>query len=139
MKITELRIGNYVKTTFSKQRGKPIQINGIKSNFSGDYYSEVSSVKLEVWGDIKRLKPIPLTKEWLLKFGFSCHDECDEVGIIDSYYYITHKDRIFLRSLWGSEDYNLVVLEETGTEVEHVHTLQNLYHALTGEELKLKL
>lgn len=70
------------------------------------------------------LQPIPLTEEWLVKFGFevsySMEIRCYCVkGIeairfnLNSFYYNTH-------------------------EIKHVHQLQNLYFALTDEELEIK-
>ena len=124
MKANDLRIGNYVKTKFSKQRGKPIQINAIKSNLKGVYYGEEMPGELEVWADIKWLKPIPLTEEWLLKFGFKKHKTDDR--------YIT-----FAKANININDgiVNLVGYPNFLNHIKHVHQLQNLYHALTGKEL----
>lgn len=70
-------------------------------------------------------KPIPLTEEWLLKFGFE-----------EKYGYI--KNGVHLNT-----DYSLFIEDEIGfnewtADCEYVHQLQNLYFALTGEELIIK-
>ena len=121
MKANELRIGNYVKTKFSKQRGKPIQINAIKSNLKGVYYGEDMPGELEVWADIKWLKPIPLTEEWLLKFGF-VKDK------LTNYDWYKGDFEICLPSYFKYKESHI-------HNIKHVHQLQNLYHALTGKEL----
>lgn len=83
--------------------------------FDGDFY-HLSDIKF-----------IPLTEEWLFKLGFECiftHD--------DHHYYLESLDLGLDRSYqpFGIGQYKL--------EFEYVHQLQNLYFALTGEELILK-
>ena len=85
-------------------------------------------------------KPIPLTEEWLLKFGFK-----------------KFKDKNINYTDYRKNNF-VVILKEKFTEVEYipkqfdinsrshmlnvdklyVHQLQNLYFALTGEELTIK-
>lgn len=104
MKATELRIGNYVK----------------------DPYSETIRL-ISVEKDASMLRPIPLTEEWLERFGF--YDGRKRI-VNDSFLQLTEKRRV-------SYTYRI----ETGADIshawhlEHVHQLQNLYFALTGEEL----
>ena len=73
--------------------------------------------------------PIPLTEEWLDKFGFIHNgmwwDSSQEYFELD-----TFKDSYVMGI--NSCEYN------HGIEIKHVHQLQNLYFALTGEELKIK-
>jgi hypothetical protein len=75
----------------------------------------------------KNFKPIPLTEEWLLNFGF----ESDEIewwnGILS-----IGICKEGLRYL-PTEQINVRV----GIVLQHVHQLQNLYFALTNEELTL--
>jgi predicted RNA-binding Zn-ribbon protein involved in translation (DUF1610 family) len=81
-----------------------------------------------------QFKPIPLTEEWLLKFGFEINRQtkeenniwkrnweegCFEVEQIGTGFY-----------LWDNYCY--------GTKIKYVHQIQNLYFALTGEELTSK-
>ncbi len=75
------------------------------------------------------LEPIPLTEEWLVKFGF------EHVG----YWY--SKD-------WFMNGLNISIKHQSATigdreenvieYPKHVHSLQNLYFALTGEELTIQ-
>ena len=80
-------------------------------------------------------EPIPLTEEWLLKFGFDFS--------IDTWY-------LKGVAIWKTECCDAKGNEEIGffyelrdvgmmdMHVKYVHQLQNLYFALTGEELKIK-
>jgi hypothetical protein len=103
----ELRIGNWVKT-ISTQKIFRVSIKTLSSLRSGICYIE----------------PIPITEEWLLRFGFEK----------TSLHYFK-KDSVIL----SFEDYfyecflgNKLVI------INHIHQLQNLYFALTGKELELK-
>ena len=86
--------------------------------------------------------PIPLTEEILLKFGF---EKTDDYGDIIYYepkdrgnrnYYICfdHEDISFGLNVFG----NCTNLLHDDSNLQFVHQLQNLYFALTGEELILK-
>jgi hypothetical protein len=81
---------------------------------------------LELWdADRDWIKPIPLTEEWLLKFGFSKKVD-----------YLLQK-RGFSICFEKHGDIFECFLESIGIEIEYVHQLQNLYFALTNEELIL--
>ena len=71
-------------------------------------------------------KPIPITEEWLLKFGFFKHNNA----------YVLEKPNEnimnFKFSIWSDFTYNS---SEFPVELKYVHQLQNLYFALTGNEL----
>ena len=76
--------------------------------------------------------PIPLTEEWLLKFGFEYHHK-----IISRRFY--NIGNLFAEvggdgrtAIYGTLAGELMCF------VNYVHQLQNLYFALTGEELILK-
>ena len=74
------------------------------------------------------IQPIPLTERWLLKFGF---EELDHRRYEKKYrksYYIGG----FLVN-----DCFMISLGSALAKPQHVHQLQNLYFALTGEELNL--
>lgn len=83
-------------------------------------------------------KPIPLTGEWLERFGFEDNTknifgktiiELDEDG---EGYNVFVKQQNVDGAIPPSET---ILLEQT---LQYVHQLQNLYFALTGEELKRK-
>jgi hypothetical protein len=115
MKANELRIGNWI---YSKTYSKEIQM---KSFFG--------LCNVEASPDL--FKPIPLTEEWLLKLG------CIEVyenafQDVDLTFIVEFKENKFIVYL---------ICPMPWIELEHikyVHQLQNLYFALTGEELIIK-
>ena len=115
MEAKELRIGNYVIYKGSKCQ-----------------FSIYDIVNMQDDEDCDRLtQPIPLTGEWLLNFGFN--KSCFTISNFfkkDIYLNIDNK---------GKWTFNLA--EGIGvylTDIKHVHQLQNLYFALTNEELTIK-
>lgn len=78
----------------------------------------------------EELNPLPLTEEWLVRFGF----------VSDPYHDTYQKGFLILNcdktrgklELWPDNITGKVLY------IKHVHTLQNLYHALCGVELELK-
>ena len=115
MEAKELRIGNWYM--FADNEGICYRtIKEIKHNEFG-FVSDFDGVNFGI------CKPIPLTEEWLLKFGFEITDNFQTKDRFQ-----THKqDGIF----WFEYGYIVV-------ELNYVHQLQNLYFALTGEELTIK-
>ena len=75
--------------------------------------------------------PIPLTEEWLLKFGF-------EVNTPN----LRWMHPVLLSEVYKTESGGLTLLQNgthlTNNPILYVHQLQNLYFALTGEELTIK-
>lgn len=109
MEAKELRIGNWVEGSF----GNYLQMT------ADDF------MRIHVNGEDN---PIPLTEEILLKAGFS-----KKVDLIWSIY---TKDWIGLYKMDGTPYYEV---DDTYTKIKSVHQLQNLYFALTGEELEIEL
>lgn len=72
------------------------------------------------WHSEIKLKPIPLTEEWLVKFGYTGYGTLGEMN-----FFISENGTYRVR--WFG---NIVHLS-----LKYVHQLQNLYFALTGEEL----
>jgi len=125
MKNTDLRIGNLVL-----DRGNKV----LRIDYWERHNMIAQEIKVEGIGEvhplteeIEYLQPIPITEEWLLKFGFE------------------EQDRVFHNQIAlykGNEcfNYNASFFEHDNfVSIEYVHQLQNLYFALTGEELILKL
>lgn len=76
-------------------------------------------------------KPIPLSEEWLVKMGFERMLGLDIWFIGDvcgRHLQIVNDEQMFIARLTG----------RTLREVTSVHDIQNLYFALTGEELTIK-
>ena len=78
--------------------------------------------------DMSRYMPIPLTEEWLVKFGFKYIGSAPTLGINESW----NRGNIRIEQLQSKE------LVFHGLQIKYVHSLQNLYFALTGEELLAK-
>ena len=70
-------------------------------------------------------KPIPLTEEWLLKFGLLKTKN----SVLMGGYELIYDDK--------NNMYNVFVYHGIFCTIKYVHQLQNLYFALTGEELKI--
>ena len=135
MNANELRVGNLANT--SEMSGYNYQIcrQGIIRTINNDscnitpikYSSPVVTVKF------KNIEPIPLTEEWLLKFGFErfeneYYHSYKEVEICVQFY-------PFSVGLCRRNDWAFLDRYE---HIQYVHQLQNLYFALTGNELELK-
>jgi hypothetical protein len=77
---------------------------------------------------LKYINPIQITEEWLLQLGF--YKNIDTGLFEKSGYQI---DLTVLKCHFYLPDFG-----DWYKEIEFIHELQNLYFALTGEELELK-
>lgn len=120
----EVRIGNYLHETINNKT----------------YETQIELTDFSWWaaaGGEERYHPIPITPEWLERLGFVLPGEhglyrdddnsgweiAKDTNGYDVDFYLCHDSigqNLFSIPIW------------------HVHELQNLYYALTGEELKLK-
>ena len=108
MEAKELRIGNYVMG-------------------ETDPSERVTETTIEILAFIKLFKPIPLTEEWLLIFGFKNGVIKDnKVGVLE----VKLNGYTWIGGEHSEHGYE-------PKEIKHVHQLQNLYFALTGNELAL--
>lgn len=82
------------------------------------------------WVDLDEIEFIELTEEWLLKFGFR-FDSIDWEFPNESIFFIGYYSSKFCLGS-GSDG----VTKEN--YIHYVHQLQNLYFALTGQELTIK-
>jgi hypothetical protein len=131
IKANELRIGNLVD--LGNRIAKVIEINHLACVVV-DLEETQDTIE-----DYERTKPIPLTEEWLVNFGFVKQDYnmsgCDiyqlkNIIIMKSFINPERKLGITVKGIspptWSLKD------------LIYVHELQNLYFALTGEELVVK-
>lgn len=123
----ELRIGNYVS-----HFGFTHQVEGIHSK--GKLGEKHRHVVLETGVEtfLMNLKPIQLTEEWLLKFGFE--KKVDEYVFQDFAIEDIHEGKTWCMKEF---DYADVCYNAIGKGINYVHELQNVYFALVGEELKI--
>jgi len=129
MKLNELRIGNLINyngidctVEIVNRELEEVYILG------GDFYYSTS---------IENINGIQLTKEWLFNFGFK-QDKIDKSFELNSFSIFLDKrikDNIYLKSIDGFGNFTWNVA--SGLKVQYIHQLQNLYFALTNEELIL--
>ena len=130
MKTNELRLGNYLQLDGENYHVSEIQnslqcVEIKRKNLENPKINDYEECDL----DCDDLLPIPLTEEILLKCGFRksksgtylfdkfSFDLSDfEFGVESDYYYLTVAENI-----------------------KSLHQLQNLYFALTGQDLEIKL
>jgi hypothetical protein len=146
MKANELRIGNFVK-----DRGnKVIRIDFMEyqeSGYSTKFGQRMFLGEEEVHPMTEYTDyaiPIEITEEWLLKFGFT---NIDNTNIyVKSMHKIGAEKLKSLAVYIDENNYTIAIVDYyTGVEktdllhldYEFVHQLQNLYFALTGEELTI--
>ena len=130
MKANELRIGNFVNGIYTDNYGhlKMDEKSTICKVITLDN-SDLCDYPIYVESDegiehFDEFEPIQLTEEWLLKFGFERNGKKLTFWKIDL---VEDEEGIF------SFDEARIYID-----VKYVHQLQNLYFALTGEELTFK-
>ncbi len=124
MKATELRIGNLITANF------------------GMGYEQQETVDADTFdrfdSDHVTFDAIPLTEEWLLKFGFTVGRESDlDLPPLKFYrkeeHYNGKTAHLFVSDYGDDSHYDIPL-----PHIKYIHQLQNLYYSLTGEELTLK-
>ena len=129
METTELRIGNIVNA----YKVGVCRVDGIESDI-------LISTANDEYIPINDVEGIPINEQWLLDFGFKI---CTKSGVHNGWGIgenpLTHDYLLFL--VWmKNEDGTLAELfyRNGYHTIKYVHQLQNLYFALTQEELILK-
>lgn len=136
LKASDLRIGNFIN-----YQGKLIQVEGVVNRtiyHSGRQFDQIGVENYVTF------EPIPLTEEWLVRFGFQIDDDLGD----QIYYQIPeqkygygicfdHDDITFYKFNGnGGENVHTLIYDEK--HFQYVHQLQNLYYALTQTELIIK-
>lgn len=80
----------------------------------------------DIWDKSEKYEAIEINEEWLRRFGFDKKIESFLKGRFDVHKLANWTNYMFCEG-------NLVL-----RELKYVHTIQNLYFALTGKELQLK-
>jgi hypothetical protein len=122
----ELRLGNYFISDMLQEK-TPNNIHRVQGN---DIF--VATQQPE-W-----FNPIPLTPELLEEAGFLQTSNYHPEGPI---YSIKHRNGFTFKVCYG---YALVDVEQNigtirASGIKHLHQLQNLFYALTGQELEVSL
>lgn len=124
METKELRLGNLIYWDIPQKLGVVHEVSRIMFN-------RVNTIPISLGNDMIEYSPIPLTEEWLIKFGFDC---AIKKGNQNDFRVCINKSLTYNSNHgWW---YNGMKLD---LQPEYVHTLQNLYFTLTGEELILKI
>lgn len=135
MDSKQLRIGNLLK-----YEDEVAPVNAVWSNGNFELHSDILQFWLIEKGD-ELCDGVPITGEWLLKLGL----EYTKGGGYDlGHKYSKKYMPVLVEHEFSVEmiDYNTAVwLEGNNAHVliHYVHQLQNLYFALTGEELEVKI
>lgn len=126
IKPEELRIGNRVRV--------------VGPHTVGDGYTTLSKHDLGgiyLYGGEYAIEPIPLAPEILEAAGFGATHAADNVHT--SYYSDDMKLELDFDHRHHDWGYRPFMGDETfGIGIQYLHQLQNLYHALTGQELEVK-
>ena len=125
MKANELRIGNFINYRI---------VDKLDERQEWDEASIIDGQDLDYLEknpNDKDYQPIPLTEEWLLRFGFEKQMAwtfaIELTSNLKFVYYLGQKG-------WSINNKNYPDF----TNLKHVNSLQNLYFALTGKELTIK-
>ena len=129
---TKYTVGNYIALFLGvSDKGaehKICQITGTK--IEADNTQKIRIDYTEQWYDLFSFEPIPLTEEWMLRFGFIRK-------------YVSHTPYILNDiSIYPTDAnfYNIVYYKGVKIDdiiLKSVSQLQNLYFSLTNNELKL--
>lgn len=134
MKDVNFRINNVVLYCNVLHRIEAIdEDSGVKLESYKDYY-----LGYFVWFD--DIKPVEITEEYLLKFGFCKRS----AGILTDYSISIESEysQTNIRASFKNGKFERCMLYDIddgsiGLEIIYVHQLQNLYFALTGKELSI--
>lgn len=126
MEQTELRLGNYLFYRGQKEaKVSSIGTNGFETTYIGKDQPNGSD-------DLGEYRPIPLTEECLVRFGI--HIDGQSISLKSGTIGVIQRGREGMFKYYLQSAFGMVHLDS----IKYVHQLQNLYFALTGEELELK-
>lgn len=108
MNIKELRIGNYLIDSRNNE------IHVVSGNTIHSLEYSISDI----------LKPILLTEKWMFDLGY-----IKIKGVHRTYSKTNYNDN---STIYNFSDY---IHQTTGVNIKYVHQLQNIYFALTNDEL----
>ncbi|MEK6882861.1 MAG: hypothetical protein AABY22_24775 [Nanoarchaeota archaeon] len=136
IKENDLRIGNWVSIN-----------NGIESTVEEIQYDFIGLCGNMVSNKIKDIKPIKLTPEWLIKFGFVCDIQTAEflkvypqdnwsLKVDCGVGFNLIKPRFDTGANWGALDNETyIICNESSIRVKYVHELQNVFFVIKKKEL----
>ncbi len=127
MDANEVRINNFVINRYTDKVCSlvaiiPPDIGSFKEFRFGMFFIEDSEGKIHETSDVD---PVPLTEQWLRRFGF-----VEQSNGEDNFYRLNG-----IRFPTWNENDEFTLYNNAFNRIKYVHQLQNLYFALTGEEL----
>jgi hypothetical protein len=134
MKVQELRIGNYIL-----QGGEPQQVYHIERRFRQTWMLNDIMFDERVISD--HFEPIPITHQWLERFGFNEKDYKKPYIGIDfasghmTLDFVLTKPKVLYET---QTDYVYELQNHRIVHIKWLHHLQNVFHSITDNELKLK-
>jgi hypothetical protein len=150
MKANEIRIGNYIQVpevgmVYCVSDTAYVEFKGCEFFNKGSLY-----FSREVYFDGEEVQGIPLSEQWLTMFGLKVNKHKDYSTFTTTYDTVGDEKTFIVyppkhvfednreTDLWGiavqGMDFDLVGI----SAIKYVHQLQNLYFALTCEELTIK-
>jgi len=140
MKANELRIGNLILSSFDR-------VETVRMILGHEGYkdrADVHEIYKHLIGveenrnqyNLAEIKPIPLTEDWLLSFGFASSFSSDPQETPASKSFRLNYFMLFM----PNEENQRFIIDIPNVEIfyiKSVHQLQNLYFALTQTELTL--
>lgn len=127
--VNDYRIGNYILD----EDGELCIVEQLSSQLMG-CYQQGSNVENKNCINSKypsNIYAIQLTEEWLLEFGFD---------LLFQTCYRGRYSNFTINGIWVYffTDKNTVEFRDNDFKIKYVHQLQNVWFALTGEELTIK-
>ena len=151
MDVREFRIGNkynlFLGISDDGTQYRQVEISGINTNVLRAPRIKINNDNY--WHPVENFEPIPLTEEWLLKFGFENwgygslysneHEKYTRYVLHNILDGTSNFEIHFIESNYGNILNNEYVIScdeddriNWGVELKNVHQLQNLYFALTN-------
>lgn len=126
MKAQELRIGNYIQHFYhgkcTHDKNDWIEVNLL----------DILSILED---EIEDYRPIPITENWLLKFGF-IHNGLNYDYDRFTFHAQAKKDDYFINTEFSIKNDKCSII--ISYNIKYVHQLQNVIFALTQRELTIK-
>ena len=155
--IKELRIGSLISGPEKVAGILPPSFSSY-SRFSDKYLIDVFDGATNSHIPLDEVEPIPLTEEWLLKLGFKYRyhkkhgngaDWQPDYPFTEYKRYVRGDYSVTMENIRWKERRGDICIDDWETYIEHeggslyppidyVHQLQNIFFALTGEELEIK-
>lgn len=125
MEAKNLRIGNLMIDA----GGSPCRVTRVESNYKPTGGSRIDAFLLNGKSPSLPFQPIPVTEEWISKLGF---DMVIKQGNGGQYGVYT------LKGITYNTNHGWWWKHHLDVQPKYVHELQNLFFAITGEELELE-